>query len=276
MAIATLDQYIAAAKQRLNIVKTASRTVVLGMPFSVRDLAGSPTVANLLGSANPSVMVTDADGGFPLIDFSTGVGYLSRVEFGSTVACRMSLFDTIYRAYIAAGYTAATTTMSSQPNIQSRCPDYTGSTFWGRENEIWVEICTAYAGGTSVPITVTYTNSEGTTGRTTGAITLALANQTLGRFHRFPLQAGDIGVQKIESVVISAPTGTYTTGAINVCIMRPLWIAGRCKLVNDGDIHDMLKTGMPVIYATSALQVMIQADSTASGIPELQLEIASA
>ena len=276
MAIATLDQYIAANKQRINIVKTASRTVVLGMPFGVRDLAGSPTVANLLGTANPSVMVTDADGGFPLIDFSTGIGYLSRVEFGSTVACRLWLFDTIYRAYIAAGYTAATTTMSAQPNIQARCPDYTASTFWGRENEIWVEICTAYAGGTSVPVTVTYTNSEGTAGRTTGAVTMALANQTLGRMTRFPLQAGDVGVQKIESVVIGAPTGTYSAGAIHVCIMRPIWTAGRCKLVNDGDVHDMLKTGMSRVYADSALQLIIQADSTASGIPEIQIEIASA
>jgi hypothetical protein len=42
---------------------------------------------------------------------------------------------------------------------------------------------------------------------------------------------------------------------------------------NDGDIHDMLKTGLPVIYNDSALIIQVQADSTASGVPEVAFEI---
>jgi hypothetical protein len=46
-------------------------------------------------------------------------------------------------------------------------------------------------------------------------------------------------------------------------------------IANDGDIHDLLKTGMPVVYTDSALVLVSQADSTASGIPEIAFEIAS-
>jgi hypothetical protein len=37
----------------------------------------------------------------------------------------------------------------------------------------------------------------------------------------------------------------------------------------------MLKTGMPIIYADSALYALIMPDSTAMGVPELQIEVVS-
>ena len=42
MAITTMDQLIAAKTQRIPINKTASRTAVAAIPFSVFDLAGNP------------------------------------------------------------------------------------------------------------------------------------------------------------------------------------------------------------------------------------------
>ena len=67
-----------------------------------------------------------------------------------------------------------------------------------------------------------------------------------------------------------------TAGAFNVLVMRPLWTAGRVRVANDCDTHDLLRTGMPVVYPTSALYLVVQADSTASGFPELVVEVASA
>ena len=42
MSIATLDQYIAAAKQQVNIVKTSARATIAAAWFSLWDLAGNP------------------------------------------------------------------------------------------------------------------------------------------------------------------------------------------------------------------------------------------
>jgi hypothetical protein len=277
MAISTLDQYIAAVKQRIRIVKTASRTVVATIPFSLFDIAGNPGSGVLAGtSTTQGVVPTDATVGCPLIEFSTGIGYLSKIEYGCSVACRLSLFDMLFKAG-AYTYAAATVNLTSQPVISQRCPDYPGSgTVFGARNEIWVEVVTAFVTGTNWQVQVTYTNSNGTGARTTViSVAQAAAALTLGKMFQLSLQSGDTGVQKIESVIITNGSTAMTAGTFNVLILRPLWTSGRCMIANDGDIHDLLKTGMPVVYTDSALVLVSQADSTASGIPEIAFEIAS-
>lgn len=272
MAITTLDQYIASGKQRAEIFKTATRTTVAAVPFSVIDLAGSPQ-GSLTATVNPSTLVVGSDTGFPNINFSSGDTYLSRVEFYNSVTSRLMLVDMLYRARCAAAYTAQTFTMSSQPSISGRVTDYTGGASFGNGTELWMEVATAFAGGTSLTVTITYTNSEGVTGRSTGAISFALAALTLGKMQLFPLQSGDYGVQKIESVVIGSVSGTFTAGALNACIVRPLWTMGRVQVANGGDTHDLLKTGMPQIFNTTALFPIVQADSTVSGLIDISVEL---
>jgi hypothetical protein len=47
-------------------------------------------------------------------------------------------------------------------------------------------------------------------------------------------------------------------------------------MINGGDVHNLLQTGLVQVYADSALYVQVAPDSTATGILELQLEIANA
>jgi hypothetical protein len=276
MALTSLDSYIAAAKQRVRILKTASRTVVSTIPFSLFDIAGNPGAGVLAGTntVNGGVVPTDVTTGCPTIDFTSGTSYLSKVEYGSSVACRLSLHDMIVKMG-AISYAAGTTTPTAdtQPTISQRCPDYPGSgVVFGSRNEIWIEVVTAMTGATSWQVQVTYKNSAGTAGRTTIISTAqAAAALTVGKMFMLGLQAGDTGVQRIESVTVTN-TGA-TAGTFNVLILRPIWTSGRCMTANDGDIHDMLKTGLPIVYNDSALIMQVQADGTASGIPELAFEI---
>lgn len=262
MAITSINGWWAAPKQPISMTRTASRTSVAAQWFSVFDLAGNPGAGTLAGtSTTAGVVPTDATAGCPVINaFGGGAkGYLVQVDFGSSVACRMKLFDLVFKA--GAYAFNANTALSAQPSYASRMPggDY-------GDTQIWLEQVTAGT-GTQV-VTVTYTNQAGTGSRSTGAVSTA-AN-IVGRCWQLPLQAGDTGVQKIDNVL----GATATAGTFNILVLRPLW-SGRVRTANDGDVHDFTKTGAPEVFADSAIFKLIAADSTATGIPELELVIAN-
>ena len=277
MAIATLDQYIAAVKQRIPFVKTASRVSVALIPFSVFDLAGNPGAGTLAGTSTANgVVPTDLTPGCPLLNFSSGVGYLSKVDFNNSVLSRLHVFDLLFKAG-AYAFTGATTNLSAQPAISSRCPDYPGSgTVFGNGNEIWIEVTTAFVTGNNWQVQVTYTNSAGTAGRTSIiSAAQAAAALTVGKMFQLALQAGDSGVQKIESVIVTNGATAMTAGNFNVLILRRLW-SNRIAIANNGGINNLLDTGMPIVYSDSALILVVEPDSTSTGLPNCVLEIASA
>ncbi|WP_395051136.1 hypothetical protein [Flavobacterium sp.] len=261
MAITTLDGIIAALEQTVIFNKTASRTSVAAIPFSIFDLAGMPGAGTLaVGNTAAGIVPTDALAGTPTINAFSGanIGYISKVDFSNTVASRLIVYDRLFSAG-AYAFNAAVT-LASQPSYSARLPntDYKGL-------ELWLECVAAFTGNQT--IVVTYTNQDGTTGRTTGTIATGIA-PTTGRMLRLNLQAGDTGIQKIESVTSSVAT----VGTFNVHVMRKLW-SGRVKFANDGDIHEFTKTGMPQVFADSCLFYIVNADSTSTGLPTIDIDI---
>lgn len=273
MAITSFDGYIAAAKQYVSMAKTANRTTVATGWFSLFELAGKPGAGVLAGtSTTAGVVPTDATAGCPSLDAFGGsaTGYLAQVDYGNSIACRMKIFDMVFKAG-AYAFTAGTTTLSAQPSYSTRMP---GGSYG--DTQIWIEVSTAFVTGTAWQVQVTYTNQAGTTGRTGVALpATAAAGLTLGRMYQLALQAGDTGVQKIESVIVTNGGTAMTAGAFNVLVLRPLW-SGRVRMANDGDTHDLAKTGMPVLFSDSALILAVSADSTSSGLPEIELVVANA
>lgn len=264
MAITTLDEYVASSKQSVTLVKTSARTTIAAQWFSLFELAGQPGAGTLAGSSTAAgVVPTDATAGHPVLNaFGAGAaGYITKVEYGSSVACRIALYDMLWKGG-AYAFNAAQA-LSGQPSFASRLPngDYKGL-------EIWVETVTAATGNQTW--NVTYTNQDGVAGKTTGAVGIGAA-PTLGRMWQLPLAAGDTGVQAITNVA----GGTGSAGTANILILRPLW-TGRVRIANDGDIHALDKTGMPRIYEDSALFIAVAADSTTSGVPEMLIEVANA
>lgn len=263
MAIASRDALIAAmaGRQDLRYCKTTSRTSVAATWFSVFDESGNPGAGTLAGTSTAAgVVPTGATAGCNPINAFGGsnTGYVDKVEFGSTVACRVAVFDLLWKGG-AYAFNAAVT-LSGQPSYSGRVPnaDYTGT-------QVWLETVTAFTGNQS--IAVTYTNSAGTGGQSTGTVATGVA-PTVGRLLQLPLAAGDVGVQLISTV-----TSTVSTvGTFNVLVLRPLW-TGRVKIANDGDVHGPDKTGLPVVFASSAIYVAVSADSTATGVPELNIGV---
>lgn len=258
--IASLNDYLASTRQRIELTRTGARTTVATGWFSTLDVAGYPGAGTLAGANTANgVVPNDTTAGCPPINGSTGNWYLSKVEFGSTVACRIIVADLLFKAGAYAFNT--NTALTSQPSYSARVlGDY-------KNTEIWAEQVTTATG--SQTVNVTYTNQDGTAGRTTGAVGIGAA-PTVGRCWQLPFQSGDSGVQKIENVV----GGTATAGTFNVSVLRPLWSA-RVGAVNVGDVHDMLKTGMPQLTGSSALVMLVCPDSTSLGIPGVMLEVAN-
>ena len=260
MAITTLDGWIAAPKQRLPWKKTATRTTVANIWFSLFDVAGVPGAGTLaIGNTANGLVPTDATAGYPIINAFGGAatGYLGRASFSNSVISRLRCYD---RVFAAGAYAFnANVTLASQPSYSGRMP---GGLFDG--TEIWIEAVTAFTGNLS--IAVTYTNQAGTTARTTGTVATGAA-LIVGRCLQLPLQAGDGGVQKLESVVCTVATA----GTVNVMVLRPL-DSERIAVANEQKTHDFLASGMPVIFADSALYVLTNADSTSSGLPDCELD----
>lgn len=270
MAITTGDGYIGAAKQLARIVKTQTATTVAAQWHTLLDRSGNPGAGSLaVGNTANGVVPTDATTGFPLLNAFGGgnTGYLTGINFSNTIACRMHLYDRLFHAGSVSMTSLATTTLSSQPSYTSRLPsggtDYTST-------EIWLEINAAVS-ATATTVAVTYTNQDGTTGRTTGASS-SLSGFITGRLVMLPLQAGDKGVQKIESVIIGGTVAT--TGSVNVIVARPLVTSMRVPVVGAGDVFGLDRTGMPQVWTDSALWPIIAADSTSSGVPDLLIEVA--
>ena len=261
MPILTSSEYIGASKQVITFNKTASRTTVAAIPFSLFDTAGNPGAGSIvLGNTANGIVPTDAILGYPVINSITGEGYLSVVNFASSGACRLAVYDCLFSA---GSYTFnANTTLTSQPSYVSRLPnsDYKGT-------ELWIEAATAFTGNLSVQIN--YLDQDGNAGDT-GVVATGAA-LILGRMMRIPLASGNSGVSQITQV-----RGTVATaGTFNVHVMRKLW-EGRVNVANGGDRHGIYRTGMPQVYDTSALRVIITSDTTGSGLPTVDMEIAQA
>lgn len=258
MAITTVDGFTGAARQYPAYVKTATRTVIAGNWFTLFDLAGQPGAGVLAGTSVAAGVVPVAGGaGFPSINSIAASGYLSGVQFGSSVACRLSLFDLLWKAG-AYAFNAAQA-LTGQPSFAARVPEANYAV-----TSIWIETVTAFTG---IPtFTITYTNQSGVAGRT--ATIAAASALTLGRMLQVPLRSGDTGVQLITNVTCTVAT----VGTFNVLVMRALW-SGRVRIANDGGNDNMVATGLPPIFSTTALYLAVAADATSSGNPELRLTV---
>lgn len=262
MTISSLDTLIAAAKQRIEHYKTASRTTVAGGWFTDFDLAGNPGAGTLaVGNTANGVVPTDATAGYPTINAFGGSakGYLSRLAAKNSVICQIRLFDCVF----ACGAYAfnANTNLTSQPSFSARVSLNGGAANYAGL-ELWAEMVTAATGNQAV--NVTYTDQAGNTGNTTGATGIGAA-PTIGRCWQLPLAAGDTGVQAITNV-----TGSVATvGTFNVRVLRPLadvYIDVASKLV----VQNWTDLGLPELFADSAIYKLVNSPSgTALGTQDI-------
>jgi hypothetical protein len=161
------------------------------------------------------------------------------------------------RVWSCTGFSGTVTTaqaVTSFPTLTR--PDANGTGL-----QIWIECYTA-TGASASNITVQYTNSSNVSGRNTVA-TAHIPTMPASRMYMVPLQSGDLGVKSIQSVTLSATTGT--AGAFGVTLMNPIATIPM-PIPNVGSNLDFADLGMPKIQDFSALNFIHQGTTTSSGI----------
>ncbi len=167
-----------------------------------------------------SVSCTSATtGAIPFVNAGTGKLLITRVigtpSSNATFAGTVMLYDRLNHS----GGLSGTSTSAQTTNLPTAAlTRYTE----GDGVMAAIEIYTA-VGGTATTLTASYTNQDGTAGRTSQSINFGSTgndNAQALRFFPLPLQSGDSGVKSVESVTLAASTGTV--GNFGVVLYKPL------------------------------------------------------
>ena len=197
---------------------------------------------------------TQSEVGFPKLGTPAATHYLAKVELTSTTAGAIHLYDRVWSCSGFSGIVTTAQTVTSFPALTR--PDANGKGL-----EIWIECYTAL-GATASNITVSYTNTTGAAGRSTGS-TAMIVSMPINRLFPVPLQSGDLGVKSVQSVTLSASMGT--AGNFGVTLMKRIATIP-LTLANIPNVQDFTALGFPKLPSGCAINFINQGSTTASGI----------
>ena len=259
MAITTLDGVLAGLQQPREFTKAATPTLVVGRPHSLFYLAVIPAAASAPSPGIGGASLTSYAGQLPFTNPGSGNTYLARLQAQATVAGSLLLCD---RLWHNSGITITSTseqafTSSAQIPARDETGTNTGVGVYGA-----VEVSGATGSGTPT-LTLKYTADGGGTGHTATNLVATVATSAAGAFYPIGLAAGDKGIQKAESLTLSA---TWTSGTIHVVLYR---VIARLELTgaNVPNAIDALTGGFARMYNDSVpFLVFIPSATTASNI----------
>jgi hypothetical protein len=239
MAITTLDGALAGFGPINFYSKAISGTLVAGRNFSPFYLAGIPGAAVAPTPGLAGAALTTYSGQIP-IPAASGNTHLGRLSFVSSAqAGNAMLCD---RLWHNSGIVVTTTTAQTINSVTWPARDKNGATN-GDGVYIGLEVSTATGAGASV-VSISYTNSAGTAGRTGNLIPAYSATSAAGSFYVFGLQAGDVGVRSVQTYT---STVSMTSGVVHLVAFRVL---GQVELATAGisGVIDPVTGGLPRMY----------------------------
>lgn len=263
MSIATQAAALAGMRAPVAFCKAVGGTAVAGAPISFYPIGGNP-----LAGLYPNTGLT---GGAYSSSSSVPQGFLYHTDpagsqdcyLGSLIGsasqpCSILLCDRLWDCEPATASTSAQSITS--PSLPSR--DALGGTA-GVGVQIGIEVVAATS-STAAVVSMAYTNSAGTASRSAAFVDLPTAAATaIGRFFRIGLQAGDLGVQSVQSVTF---TTDWTSGTIALVAYRVLAKLD-LQVANTPNMIDVVSGGFPQIYNGSCLFfIMIPSTTTSSYI----------
>lgn len=189
--------------------------------------------------------------------------WLLGIEGYSSIAANYLIYDRLAQV----GGLSGTVTTAQTCNISSTRYN-TAQTAVGVQ--IAVEIGVA-VGATATTISASYTNQDGTAGRTTKLTAFGgTGNREIQRILFLPLADGDTGVLSVQSVTVTATTGT--AGNFAVLLIKPLLQVGT-SYAGGCFIRDAVTNApaLPEVLTGACLSAMFIGPGTA--IPQIMMTL---
>ena len=245
MVISTVDNLIAGMQPLRMFAKAVGGTTVAGRPHSYWAIAGNPGPGAFDTTLDGVALSGATNGALPFTNPVSGNTYLNRFVGACGVgASSLMLCD---RLWHNGGYTITSTSGQNSTTPTWPARDNNGATS-GEGVFLGLEISAVTGAGTPT-VTISYTNSDGTAGRSATNLDATVASSIAGTFYRIGLQAGDKGVRSVESLTLSA---TWTSGTMNLVAYRLIAALPLPGSEAPGQL-DTLTGGLPRIYDSSVL-----------------------
>jgi hypothetical protein len=262
MAITTMDGLVAAlgaTNQEFNFYSPNATNVAGGYINLARagvTSFGQAAIPTVIGSGGH--VPVDGAAGYPTIAAGGGgtTLYIARMDGFSSQAGCLAIYDRVWAASGFSGTLTSAQTITGPVALPSaRAPNS------GEGLEMYLESYTA-TGGSAATVTVSYTNPAGTAGRTS-QVDSFLTSFPINRMQKIRLQDGDTGVQSIQSLTLSATTGT--AGNFGVTLLKRKALLSM-PVLSTAYTLDFASLGMPTVQSDSALQFVNIGSTTTSGL----------
>lgn len=256
MAITTRDGLVSAvAASRTIQFSKGSSTSVAGFFYSLYRVAGMPQRdPTSIPTTTGATLDRTSQGAMP-IPAPSGTSYITSFEAACSATGTLILADRLleYGGLVANSTSAQTVSALSLPSRATSATDV----------ELWLEIYTAGGTTASASVTASYTNQSGTSGRTATLVGGIPASGT-PQYRTYPLalQAGDTGVQSVQSLTLGTSTGT--AGNIGLVLRRSM-LTGFITTTNSAFNQGWAETDMQICADSACLEALWLANGTTTG-----------
>lgn len=258
----------------VGFMKTGTAADAVGYWYCTSKDGGFPG-AWAVGTPGINGRVTDGttstdNGCIPVRNPATGANYLTELQMASSVNHTHLFFDVLW---VNSGIAITTTTAQSITSPALPARDVNGTT--NGEGCMIAILCTAAVGLAAVAsnATVSYTNSDGTAGRTATLTAIvgsqAPATPVIGTLIWFNLAAGDKGVRSIQSITLGT---SWVSGSISLMICRDIATIG--TTIPNVSAQKIIGTPGILLYNGTCLLHSVQVSATTATFFSGELTIA--
>lgn len=236
--------------------KPSISNAAAGVMMALWRSAGTPTQGAIpTGAATPTAATL---GAAEMPAAQTGeLMHLSLFQATPNIAGTFFIFDRLAHMGGLNGTIATAQTVNldlATASGQGRCAAN------GSDVEWYLEWYTD-TGATGVTATASYTNQDNVSGRTTQAISLP-ATRRASMCYAFLPQAGDMAIRSIQTVTLSATTGT--AGNFGVTARKRIGSVG-VATNNFSEREDGISLGFPSTRDTACLEFLVHPTGTTTG-----------
>lgn len=252
MAITSVDTLLAGFKPPEHFFKVTTSGTAVARPYVPHYLAGIPC------NTTTAIMNAYTAAGSALTSFSSCIpvpaasGNTHLARFAGCSAATSGTLMLCDRLWHNGSLSNTVTTSQTINSVAWPARDMDGATA-GRGVYIGLEVSATMGAGAVTSTTITYTASDGTTGRT-GTLQNYAASAAVGSFFWFSLQAGDLGVRSVQSLIFNGAApgagSTFHLVAYRVIAALDLPFAGVPTAI------DAFTGGLPRLYDNTCLFLM--------------------